>query len=103
MSDSISYKCKPPKCLYSKIKNDPNICPELLAELYGMDIDTIAYYERPWNKQLRQLYAGQGIEWDKISAKRILQAQMPGAMWSSRRIQTNNQDESRWLLWWWDG
>ena len=46
---------------YSKIKNDADIAPALVSELYGRDISTIAYYERPLAKQLRQWYAGQGI------------------------------------------
>lgn len=61
---------------YSKIKNDPNICPELLAEVLSYDIDTVAYYETPWKKQLRQLYSGQGIEWDKLTVQQILKQQL---------------------------
>jgi carbamoyltransferase len=57
---------------YSKVKNDPNICKALLDEVCGHYIDTIAYYERPIAKQLRQLYSGQGIEWNKLSAKNII-------------------------------
>jgi len=63
---------------YSKIKNDANIAPALVSELYGRDIDVIAYYERPWAKQLRQLYAGQGIDRDKITVRQILRSQLPG-------------------------
>ena len=37
---------------YSKKKNDADLCPALVQELYGLDIDTVAYYERPWVKQL---------------------------------------------------
>ena len=57
---------------YSKVKNDPDICKGLLDEVRNFDIDTIAYYERPIAKQLRQLYSGQGIEWNKLSAKQIV-------------------------------
>ena len=45
---------------YSKIKNDANINIDLVNELYDFDPGIISYYERPWNKQLRQWYAGQG-------------------------------------------
>ena len=64
---------------YSKIKNDPNLCNDLMRDVmdHGL-IDTIAYYETPWKKQLRQLYSGQGIEWDKLSVKKILTAQFGG-------------------------
>ena len=61
---------------YSKKKNDADLCPALVQELYGLDIDTVAYYERPWVKQLRQLYSGQGIEWGKFTAQQILKKQL---------------------------
>jgi carbamoyltransferase len=44
---------------YSKIKNDPELHPELLAELCEWDYDTVAFYERPWMHNLQQLYTGQ--------------------------------------------
>jgi len=59
---------------YSKIKNDPNLCPEIVQELYGMDIGKIAYYERPWAK--RHLYAGQGMEWNKLTVNQIIKQQL---------------------------
>lgn len=46
---------------YSKIKHDKNLDPNMMRyafETYG-DPDHIAYYEKPWLKKLRQLYAGQ--------------------------------------------
>ena len=61
---------------YSLKKNDPNICKGLLQELHGLDIDTIAYHEIPWCKQLRQLYSGQRIEWGKFTAQQILTKQL---------------------------
>ena len=75
---------------YSKIKNDADIAPALVNELYGQDIGTIAYYERPWNKQLRQWYAGQGIDWDKLSVRQILQKQLPGLITADRTIKNYN-------------
>jgi carbamoyltransferase len=64
---------------YSKIKNDADIHPDLIMDLAdGRRIDHIAYYERPWLKQLRQLYSGQGIEWNKLSAGQILKQQLHG-------------------------
>jgi carbamoyltransferase len=60
---------------YSKIKNDPDICSALIHEIYGYDIDHIAYYERPWAKQLRQLYSGQGIEWSRLTVAQNLREQ----------------------------
>ena len=57
---------------YSKRKNDAHLCPELLQELAGSAVDTIAYYERPWAKQLRQWRAGQGIDWSAVSLRQVL-------------------------------
>jgi carbamoyltransferase len=57
---------------YSKHKNDPDVSKGLLDEIREYHIDTIAYYERPWAKQLRQLYSGQGVEYNKLSAKKII-------------------------------
>ena len=64
---------------YSKIKNDPDIHLGLIMDLAdGRHIDHIAYYETPWKKQLRQLYSGQGIDWDKLTVKKILRDQLKG-------------------------
>jgi carbamoyltransferase len=63
---------------YSKLKNDPDIHTDLIAELGQYTIDHVAYYETPWKKQLRQLYSGQGIEWDKLNTKNILDQQLQG-------------------------
>lgn len=77
---------------YSKQKNDANLCLELIqdAENYGGTINQIAYYERPWLKQLRQLYAGQGVEWDKLSARRIINDQLAGQVRLPHKITTRN-------------
>jgi carbamoyltransferase len=64
---------------YSKIKNDPNLNTEMLFELArGRHVDHIAYYETPWKKQLRQLYSGQGIEWNKLTTRQVLKQQLRG-------------------------
>jgi carbamoyltransferase len=64
---------------YSKIKNDPNICFELINDIleYGT-IHHVAYYETPWKKQLRRLYSGEGVEWNKLFTKKILAEQFGG-------------------------
>lgn len=61
---------------YSKIKSDPNISRGLVEDMDGFEIDHIAYYERPWAKQLRRLYSGEGVEWNKLSTRRILKQQL---------------------------
>jgi carbamoyltransferase len=45
---------------YSKVKNDPNLHPDLLAECCPYEFDTIAFYERPWMHNLQQWRSGQG-------------------------------------------
>ena len=64
---------------YSKIKNDPNLHEAMFWEFScGRHIDHIAYYETPWKKQLRQLYSGQGIEWNKLTTRQVLKQQLRG-------------------------
>jgi carbamoyltransferase len=71
---------------YSKQKNDAEFCTPLVNELAQYNpIDTVAYYERPVIKQLRQWYAGQGIEWNKLSAKKIIHDQIGHAHWQDLR------------------
>ena len=61
---------------YSKNKNDARICPELLTEFCEYPIDIIAYYERPWLKQLRNFVSGQGIDWRNITVNQVLRNQL---------------------------
>lgn len=67
---------------YSKKKSDPNFSSPLIRELEQYNpIGTVAYYERPLVKQLRQFYAGQGIEWNKLSTKKLVHDQIGHAKW----------------------
>jgi carbamoyltransferase len=75
---------------YSKQKNDANICSELLKDALVHGVDHVAYYERPWLKQLRQWYAGQGIDWDKVTLDQVLKQQVPAAMLGSPSTSTHN-------------
>jgi carbamoyltransferase len=61
---------------YSKIKNDPNISLSMLGEIKNYNIDTIAYYENPIKKQLRRLRSGEGIQFNNLSVKKIIKAQL---------------------------
>jgi carbamoyltransferase len=74
---------------YSKKKNDANIDIGLVRELLDYPIDHVAYYERPWVKQLRNLRTGQGVDWHSITARQVLQQQLPG-MKNIPGISTHN-------------
>lgn len=64
---------------YSKSKNDPNLCYDLVRDIMEYHpISHVAYYEVPWKKQLRRFYSGEGIEWNKLSVKKILIEQFGG-------------------------
>jgi carbamoyltransferase len=80
---------------YSKNKNDANIAPELLTEFCEYDIDTIAYYERPWLKQARNFVSGQGIDWSNITVRQVLRNQL-GAWLEHppRQIRTYSHHQS---------
>jgi carbamoyltransferase len=76
---------------YSGKKNDANICNQLLEEFCDYEIDSIAYYERPWLKQLRNLVSGQGVDWSNITVGQVLHNQL--GTWLQhppRSIQTYN-------------
>ena len=74
---------------YSKRKNDANIHPGLLEEFCDYDIDTIAYYERPWLKQLRRLRSGEGIDWTAITTGQVIQQQLGGWLQHRPRRMTS--------------
>jgi carbamoyltransferase len=74
---------------YSKKKNDSNIDIGLIREVLDCPIDHVAYYERPWAKQLRNLRSGQGIDWTSITAGQVLKRQLPG-MPHIPQISTHN-------------
>ena len=44
---------------YSKTKNDAYIHADLLQECCDYDVDTVAFYERPWMHNLQQWWSGQ--------------------------------------------
>jgi carbamoyltransferase len=62
---------------YSRVKNDPNINIRLISDALKYEISDIAFHERPWLKQLRQLYSGQGIDFDSLTTGQIIRQQLP--------------------------
>jgi carbamoyltransferase len=75
---------------YSKKKNDPDFCQGLMDDVMEYGPEVVAYYERPWLKQLRQWYAGQGIEWDKFTVQQILKKQLGGQIEPERVYNYNH-------------
>ena len=63
---------------YSKKKNDENFCQGLLDDILPYSPKIVAYYERPWKKQLRRLYSGEGINWNSLTVKQTIQQQLSG-------------------------
>ena len=61
---------------YSKKKNDAHLCPELLAEVDQYNISKIAYYERPWLKQLRRWRSGEKVQWNRLTVEQCIQYEM---------------------------
>jgi carbamoyltransferase len=62
---------------YSKIKHDSNLSDGIINDcLAYYPFNTIAYYENPVLKQTRHFYSGQKIEWDKLTVRQILKAQL---------------------------
>ena len=57
---------------YSKLKNDEHLSVDLLADIQQYDIDCVAYYEKPLKKQLRRLYSGEKIQWNRLLVKQCL-------------------------------
>ena len=44
---------------YSKFKNDSGISPDMLHDIRDYEIDTLAFYERPWLHNVQQFVSGQ--------------------------------------------
>ena len=63
---------------YSKKKHDANICQGLIDEVLTYAPDTVAYYERPWAKQIRHLHAGQHIDWHNSTLNQVIKNQLGG-------------------------
>lgn len=63
---------------YSKHKHDPDLCGTLLDQVDQYAIGHIAFYERPWARQARQLWSGQGVDWQQLTAKQIVNQQTQG-------------------------
>jgi carbamoyltransferase len=74
---------------YSKKKNDENFCQGLLDDILPYSPEIVAYYEKPWKKQLRRLYSGEGVDWNSLTVKQILQQQLGGWV-EPKRVRSFN-------------
>jgi len=61
---------------YSKQKHDSNLCEGIIQEAMSHGVDHIAYYERPWLKQVRRLMSGEGFSWPGASVNTVLFEQL---------------------------
>jgi len=75
LSDSGEIRFASHSERYSKKKHDVDLCDALLDDIDRYTIDQIAYYERPWARQLRQVWSGQGIDWSQLTVGQILRQQ----------------------------
>ena len=59
---------------FNRIKNSPELSHTLVSYAKYMwgDPDRVYWYENPYKKIARQLYAGQGFSWEENSVKRYL-------------------------------
>ena len=75
---------------YSKIKNDAGLDYGLLHDVdrYG-PISHVAYYERPWAKQLRRAYTGEGVQWSQLTTKGVVRHHT-GARYRRARRSSHN-------------
>jgi carbamoyltransferase len=89
VSDSGDIKFASHSERYSKNKHDKNLCDALLDDVDEYSIGHIAYYERPWARQARQLWAGQGVDWDQLTAKQIIRSET-GNRYRGVPISTHN-------------
>jgi len=58
---------------YSKIKNDQRLHTELLSAVNEFSpISHVAYYEKPWKKQLRRWFSGEGFDWNQTLSTKVV-------------------------------
>jgi carbamoyltransferase len=62
----------------------------MLNDIDMSSIETIAYYERPWLKQLRQWYAGQGLDRTQMTLRSVLERQLGAGRLREKRLTNFN-------------
>ena len=71
---------------YSKIKNDSELSIELIDAAYRFDIETIAYYERPWMHNVQQLRSGEN-EFGYWTLRKTLESHIGTNRIQGRKLQ----------------
>ena len=71
---------------YSKRKHDSHISLGLIEEVLTYAPDTIAYYEKPLSKQLRQWYAGQGLNTQALTLKQVIRQETGGWFLDAKKL-----------------
>lgn len=82
---------------YSKIKHDSKLNKEMLLDCVAVSgpPDVIAYYERPWVKKTRQLYAGQWRDlFSEWSVRKIVNSIDSDGILKGVPIKTYNHHQS---------
>jgi carbamoyltransferase len=74
---------------YSKVKNDPGISPDLVHEISHLDINAVAYYERPWMHNLQQWRSSQK-KWTPWTTKQCVAQYLPRDFLEGRDIKYLN-------------
>ena len=79
---------------YSKHKNDECLNTAMFDDMYKYTsmVTHIAYYERPFLKQLRNLYSGAGFDFKRMFTYQVLDRSIPPRAW--RRIGTGIRQSS---------
>ena len=57
---------------YSKVKHDKNLCRDIILDAMEHGVDHIAYYERPWLKQVRRFISGEGFNLQDAYVKNLV-------------------------------
>lgn len=78
---------------FSKKKNDPNLCTGILDAVAPYYTGHLAYYEKPWKRQLRSLRSGEGFS-NVWTTKRALRDQLGDYFLNPGQISSSDHHKS---------
>lgn len=78
---------------FSKQKNDPNLCTEIIQAVEPYYTGHLAYYETPWRRQLRSFRSGEGVSpvW---TVKQALRDQLGNYFLNPRQVSSSDHHKS---------